>query len=334
MTAKKNKYNKELLLFIITRDKCTINLEELINVNSHCNIDYVCSCGLPGTKNFQKIYEKGCFCRKCTLEISNKNRKNTCLLRYNTECPLQNKEIIEKTHKTNLEKYGVLDPSVLQEFRNKMKQTCLEKYGVEHYTKTDECKNKHKEYCLEKYGVDHYSKTQDFKDKFKKTCLLRFNTNTPIQNEEIKNKIMNKCLEKYGVKHPMQNKFVSDKQSKTCYKLKDFVFPCGAIFKVQGYEHFALGDLVKDGYSSKDIIVSRKDVPEIWYIDSNNNERRYFPDIYIPKLNKIIEVKSNWTYKMKKDMLELKANACITLGFNYEIRIYSRNNTELIIIEY
>jgi hypothetical protein len=164
--------------------------------------------------------------------------------------------------------------------------------------------------------------------------LLRFNTNTPIQNEEIKNKIMNKCLEKYGVKHPMQNKFVSDKQSKTCYKLKDFVFPCGTIFKVQGYEHFALDDLVKDGFLSKDIIVSRKDVPEIWYVDSNNNKRRYFPDIYIPKLNKIIEVKSNWTYKMKKDMLELKANACTILGFNYEIRIYSRNNTELTIIEY
>jgi hypothetical protein len=132
----------------------------------------------------------------------------------------------------------------------------------------------------------------------------------------------------------MQNKDISEKQSKKSYKLKEFIFPCGKTVKIQGYEHFALGDLIIEGFLYEDIITNRKDVPEIWYIDNNENKHRYFPDIYIPKLNKLIEVKSEWTYKINKEILELKADACIKLGFIYEIRIYSRDNKELIIIEY
>jgi hypothetical protein len=292
-----------------------------------------CSDGsCPPTKKSKK--EDGCYCRKCILEISNKNRKQTCLLIYNTECPLQNNLIKQKTHKTNLEKYGVLDPSVLPEFRNKMKITCLEKYGVDHYTKTKESKDKCKNNCLEKYGVDHYSKTQNFKEKVITTSLEKYGVDHYSKTQEFKEKVISTSLTKYGVNHPMQNKYISYNQSKKCYNLKHFIFPCGKIVQYQGYENFALTDLINEGYTSNDIITCRKDVPEIWYYDLNNNKHRYFADIFIPKINKIIEVKSKWTYNIKKDIIKLKANACIKDGFDYEIWIYNRENTELTIIEY
>lgn len=332
---KKKKYDLNLLKEVILRDGCEIGLDSYLNINSHSKINFTCKCGYgPNTKFFQKMFEKGCFCRNCTLEISNKNRKNTCLERYNTECPLQNKKIIEKTHKTNMKKYGVLDPSFLKQFRDKIKQTCLKRYGVDNYAKSKSFSDDLKKLCFIKYGVDHYSKTQEFKDKFKKTCLEKFNTNTPIQNETIKNKIKNTCLERYGVTHPMQNKDIAEYKSKQSYKLKEFVFPCGKTIKVQGYENFALEDLIQEGFLVDEIITNRKDVPEVWYIDKDKKKHRYFADIYIPKLNKIIEVKSNWTYKIKQDIIELKADACIKLGFNFELRIYSRDNKELTIIEY
>jgi hypothetical protein len=54
---------------------------------------------------------------------------------------------------------------------------------------------------------------------------------------------------------------------------------------------------------------------------NNNKEKYYFPDIYIPHINKIIEVKSTWTYKCDTDVIKLKKNATELLG--YEIWIYN-----------
>ena len=37
--------------------------------------------------------------------------------------------------------------------------------------------------------------------------------------------------------------------------------------------------------------------------------------------DKIIEVKSQWTYELHKDVNELKKHACIDAGFSFEFRI-------------
>ena len=79
-----------------------------------------------------------------------------------------------------------------------------------------------------------------------------------------------------------------------------------------------------------EIKTDRKDVPRISYI-KNNTIKYYFPDIYIPHENFIIEVKSTWTYNCKKDNIQLKKQACKDLGFRYEIWCYDRkyNRVEL-----
>ena len=44
------------------------------------------------------------------------------------------------------------------------------------------------------------------------------------------------------------------------------------------------------------IIISRKEVPNIWYTGEDNKRHRYFCDFYIKNTNTIVEVKS---FKMK-----------------------------------
>ncbi len=73
-------------------------------------------------------------------------------------------------------------------------------------------------------------------------------------------------------------------------------------------------------------------MPEIWYISKGSN-RRYFSDIYIPKENLIIEVKSQWTYDGISGALEinlLKKQACIDAGFKYLLMLYNSTGTKLL----
>ena len=53
---------------------------------------------------------------------------------------------------------------------------------------------------------------------------------------------------------------------------------------------------------------------------------RHYVDIFIPNLNKCIEVKSTWTIEKKKDIIFIKQQAAKELGYPYrdEIWVYDR----------
>jgi hypothetical protein len=59
-------------------------------------------------------------------------------------------------------------------------------------------------------------------------------------------------------------------------------------------------------------------MPEIWYYTNDTKKHRYFPDIFIPSQNLIIEVKSTWTYVKAAESLPLKKQACIDKGYNFQ----------------
>ena len=44
--------------------------------------------------------------------------------------------------KTNLTRYGVVDPFESEQVKNKIKETCLEKYGVDHHMKVEQIRKK------------------------------------------------------------------------------------------------------------------------------------------------------------------------------------------------
>jgi len=112
-----------------------------------------------------------------------------------------------------------------------------------------------------------------------------------------------------------------DKISKKSYSKKEFIFPSGKIELIQGYEHFALNELLHlENIEEDEILVGAKNVPKIWYKDETDKLHRHYVDIFIPSKNLCIEVKSTWT--MKKTNVFLKQSAGKELGYNYEIWVY------------
>ena len=128
----------------------------------------------------------------------------------------------------------------------------------------------------------------------------------------------------------MQRPEIMEKQIKNSYYLKEYTLPSGKTIKIQGYEHFALDELIKkENIYEEEIITGCKNVPTIWYNDSNNKKRRHFVDIFMPNKNKCIEVKSTWTFTTQKEVVFLKQNAAKELGYLYEIWVYDNKGNKV-----
>lgn len=286
---------------------------------------------------------------KQSQEIKEKTKK-TMIERFGVEHALQNIIIKEKFKKTNLEKFGVENVSQLYEIREKVKKTNLEKFGTECGLLNPIIKEKTKKTMLKKYNVLIPLKNEKIKQQIKYTNFIRYGVEHALQSEEIKKKAINTCLTKYGTEYASQSTKIKNKYKETCLKrygvehisqcqeiqeiiqkngkkFKQYTFPSGTIRKVQGYEPFALNELIKT-YQEDDILTDRKDIPRIQYY-INDKKRYYFPDIYIKSINKIIEVKSTWTYKSKTDNIQEKEKATKEAGYDYEIWIYDSKGNKL-----
>ncbi len=249
---------------------------------------------------------------------------------FGVEFPTQSSEVIETMQNNNLEKYGCKFTLQVKEFREKGKITSLHKYGFEYPTQCHEVKNKTKETCLEKYGVDNPSKTEETKEKYKNTCLQKYGVNCTFLVDEFIEKSKKTCLKKYGVEYPTQCPEIMAKCSKNAYKLKEYVFPSGRAEMVQGTEPLTLDKLIKEELiDENDIIVGAKNVPTIWYKDSENKERRHYVDIFIRSQNRCVESKSTWTAEKKKDNIFLKQEAAKNMGYKYELWIYNNKGDKL-----
>jgi hypothetical protein len=213
----------------------------------------------------------------------------------------------ERIKNTMFDKYGVEYAAKSEHFKDKMKSTTLERYGVEHGTQCEEVKEKIRKTNLEKYGFEYGLQNEEVKEKRRISNLERYGFENPLQREEIKEKCKQTNLEKYGVEYPSQNTEIYEKMNKTSYYIKEYILPSGNIINIQGYEHFALDELLqKENMNENDIITGCKNVPTIWYNDESGKKHRHFVDIFIPSQNKCIEVKSTWTFKKQKEIVLLK----------------------------
>ena len=189
---------------------------------------------------------------------------------------------------------------------NKRKNTHLKNCGFTTNLKCPQTQEKIKKTNLIKYGCEHNSQNQDIKNKKIKTCFNNYDVNYPTQSEIIKQKSKETSIKNYGTEHPSQNAEYSEKHSKNSYNKKEYVLPSGKIIYIQGFENFALDFLLKiENINENDIITGCKNVPIIWYHDKNKKKHRHYVDIFIPNLNKCIEVKSTWTSEKKKDCIFL-----------------------------
>jgi hypothetical protein len=203
----------------------------------------------------------------------------------------------EKMQETLLKHHGVTNPAYILTSNLKKSSTCLERYGVKSPLESNEIKNKIIETNIKKFGVEN-----------------------PLQNINIKNKSLSTMLERYGVQYPSQNSDILEKIMKSSYRYRDYTWNTGEISKLQGFEPIVLQELEDQGYNFNYILTANKDMPEIWYI-FEGKRKRYYPDIFIPKENLIIEVKSEYTINTDKKRNKCKWNATKKLGYNFKVEI-------------
>lgn len=197
-------------------------------------------------------------------------------------------DIYEKRKNTNLQKYGVENTMQLKEFQERSVHTQNTLYGGTFNIE------KSRQTKLERYGDANFNNP----NKQQKTCVA------------------NSYL-KYGFRHYSQ----TGNYSMERFKWKEYQTPNNNILRIQGYEHYLLDELLLE-YSEDEILTSRKDMHEIWYLGLDGKQHRYFPDVYIPITNTIYEVKSEWTLNIDLETNNLKFQSVKDAGYNFVLKVY------------
>lgn len=293
-------------------------------LNSTKLITFNCFCGILTVKKFCDIaYYGGAYCKTCIKKNKIEKIKNTCMEKYGVENCSQSKEIKEKKEATYIEHYG-MHPKKTKEVQERYKNTCLERYGVENSAQVKEIKEKIQQTFLDNYG-GHPMLSQEIKDKVKNTCFEKYG-GYPAESQEVKDKMNSTFLNKYG-SHPSQTIEGLEKIIHSSKSYKKYRMPSGEERNVQGYEPKALDILLKI-YKEEEIITERKNIPKIKY-NYENKVKYYFPDIFIPHLNTIIEVKSDWTYQLDISKNTAKKDATIAAGYKYKIWCFNRKGIKI-----
>ena len=269
-----------------------------------------------------KGYTRGC-CKDHNMRLTN-------LEKYGVENAKQSKEFIDKAKKT----YNSKTVEEKAKIQKRKENAMLKKYGVSNPSYSSEIKEKIstknkanagsrmivlKQNNQIKYGVDNVFQLNEIKEKSKETFRAKYGVENPSQSEIIKKQKENTCLKNYGVRNPQQDMEIYEKTNN--HRWKNYTMPSGKIVRVQGYEPQALDILLKS-YDEAELVLERKLIPKITYgIDDNH---QYITDIFIPKENRFIEVKSEYTFLKYLNINLSKEEASIKAGYKFDFMILNK----------
>jgi len=219
-------------------------------------------------------------------------------------------------------------PEQIAEQVAKTKETFKKKYGVEWVTASESYKEKSKQTKIERYGDEFWSNSK----KASKTRIKK-----SVEEKNIiadKRRKTNKA--RYGVENLLLLPGNTRKSNKGNASIKNFTMPSGKIIGVRGYEPQALNILFEQQYDEQGLILHDNyslpiELPIFEYVNINQHKMKYYPDIYIPAENRIIEIKSQWwwdgngaeKYKSRLTNNLRKRQAVIDNGYNYEVWIFT-----------
>ena len=212
----------------------------------------------------------------------------------------------------------------------KTKETFRNKHGVEWATQLSDYKNKSKATKLARYGNEYFNGNK------KTSQAWQAKTDDEISN--IVNKRRATCLDRYGVENALIKPESRINSAKSNSKGREYILPSGRIIGVRGYEGTAISILLKTYLETELLLDDRKtpyQLPVFEYIDHRRHILKYYPDIHIPKENKLIEVKSPWwwdgkgadRYKSRLENNLRKKDAVLAAGYQYEVWLFTDNNT-------
>jgi len=147
------------------------------------------------------------------------------------------------------------------------------------------------------------------------------------QTDESNNKRQKTLQCRYGVNGVMQNEDFFVKQQKSAKKYKKAIID-GVEIVYQGYELKAIYRLIDEGYNIREIENGKYKVPKFEY-SWNGKKRVYYPDIYIPKDNRIVEVKSFYFYEKEIERNLAKRDSVLKASYKFDFYImdtYEKEN--------
>jgi len=290
---------------VINGKKLIVKIEHLTK-KSHTKINVKCdicdnkkeldfSNYIVVTKNLTELY----FCKKCSRQKAKKtnfekygneiynNReqaKKTCFKNFGVEHPFQHAKIKEKSKQTKIDRYGN------ENFTNRKqgKKTMLEKYGVEYSGQSEKLINKTNQTKLKKYGDENYNN----KEQSKKTKLKLYG-NENFNNREQAKKTM---IIRHGVEHPSQSIKIFKKMQKSSFKIVQYKNT--NIYTQGSFELYFVELMDKHGFINE--LTNGKSYNYIL-----NKEQHVYHSDFIFK-EKIIEIKSSWTYNKNGKDKELE----------------------------
>ncbi len=273
-------------------------------------------------------------------------RKHTVLEKYGVDNVFKSEEIKDKITETFFRKYGKRRFTQTEDYLHKVREISEEKYGVTHFSQNEDVKKNIRlanlsrygcEYSLQNaevrtkinqtmislYGVKNPSNFPAFRRKAEKTMLRRYGKHHYSQTDECKEKSKETSLKKYGFEYPMQN---SELFVRTVFRRKKVITPSGLELFLQGYEPIVYVELLKY-FDELEIITDNTKMPKILY-NYKRKKKRYFPDIFLPLINLVIEVKSMYTYQVDIEKNELKRQAVVDSGIDFEFIILEEDRID------
>lgn len=229
-------------------------------------------------------------------ELMNKTKK-TNLERYGYEYAFQNPEIQERQKQTCLERYGVESSFAAEEVKEKIKQTNLEKYGVENPGWTEESQQKIKQTNLKKYGYENAFQNPVIQEKARQKCLNKYGVENPFQSKEVKEKIKQTLFQEYGVDHPSKSKEIRERAEQTCLKHHGVrYYTQTSEYKEKSYNTKKINHSFNSSKIEEDFAS--------WLTENNITFKRQYKskkypfacDFYFPNKDLYLEIQGNWTH--------------------------------------
>jgi hypothetical protein len=156
---------------------------------------------------------------------------------------------------------------------------------------------------------------------------ITIRSNKEAQNHSYtKQRVINGNIKKFGVSNAMQHPDVFEKSNINRFKYKTCIINEVMFDRLQGYEEQGIRYLLEKypNITIHDIKAGRsQDLPKIKY--EYDIERIYFPDIYIPKINLLIEIKCEYTFKDTIKMNLAKQKASFDAGYNHLFIVFSND---------
>lgn len=307
-------------------EKCTkkIKLQKVIQTNIRIrNVPYVGQDPVVKEKMKQtNLATRGFEYASQDPTVREKIRQTNLTIR-GVEYPGQDPQVKEKAKQTNMEKRGVPNAAQDSEVKEKIKQTNLIRYGTKCTLQNSIIKEKTKQTLLRERGVVNAMQDPNVKEKVIQTNIKRRGVPSSLLDPIIQEKIRKTNLAIRGVPNPSQDPEVQNKKIKSSFRKKKFIFPSGKEIYIQGDESYALNILLEK-YKEKDIETDATNVPTIWWLDSEEKSHRHYVDIYIPKIETMIEVKSDYTFTRDLEKSLRKQDTAQRENYSYEIWVFNK----------